>query len=206
MKKQNTHKALLIFTRNPELGKVKTRLATTIGDAAALEVYQKLLEHTIDITQTLKVDKFVFYSEQIQENDHWDTTIYSKELQKGVDLGERMHHAFELLFKKGYRQIVIIGSDIFELTTKNIQEAFTGLDTANFVVGPALDGGYYLLGMNTLNKSLFEHKKWGTSTVLKATLKNLAHEKVALLATKNDIDTYDDLKKSVEFNQFLMTP
>ena len=205
MKKQNTHKALLIFTRNPELGKVKTRLATTIGDAAALEVYWKLLEHTIDITQTLKVDKFVFYSEQIQENDHWDTTIYSKELQKGVDLGERMHHAFELLFKKGYRQIVIIGSDIFELTTKNIQEAFTGLDTANFVVGPALDGGYYLLGMNTLNKSLFEHKKWGTSTVLKATLKNLAHEKVALLATKNDIDTYDDLKKSGEFNQFLMT-
>ena len=205
MKKQNTQKALLIFTRNPELGKVKTRLATTIGDAAALKVYQKLLEHTVDITQPLKVDKFVFYSEQIQENDHWDTTIYSKELQKGVDLGERMHHAFELLFKKGYRQIVIIGSDIFELTTKNIQEAFTGLDTANFVVGPALDGGYYLLGMNTLNKSLFEHKKWGTSTVLKATLKNLAHEKVALLATKNDIDTYDDLKKSGEFNQFLMT-
>jgi len=205
MKKQNTQKALIIFTRNPELGKVKTRLATTIGDAAALEVYHKLLEHTVDITQTLKVDKFIFYSEQIQENDHWDTTIYYKELQKGTNLGERMHHAFELLFKKGYRQIIIVGSDIFELTTKNIQEAFTGLDTANFVVGPALDGGYYLLGMNTLNKSLFEHKKWGTSTVLKATLKNLAHEKVALLATKNDIDTYDDLKKSSEFNQFLMT-
>ena len=205
MKKQNTQKALLIFTRNPELGKVKTRLATTIGDAAALEVYQKLLEHTVDITQPLKVDKFVFYSEQIQENDHWDTTIYYKELQKGTNLGERMHHAFELLFKKGYRQIIIVGSDIFELTTKNIQEAFTGLDTANFVVGPALDGGYYLLGMNTLNKSLFKHKKWGTSTVLKATLKNLANEKVALLATKNDIDTYDDLKKSSEFNQFLMT-
>lgn len=205
MKKQNTQKALIIFTRNPELGKVKTRLATTIGDAAALEVYHKLLEHTVDITQTLKVDKFIFYSEQIQENDHWDTTIYYKELQKGTNLGERMHHAFELLFKKGYRQIIIVGSDIFELTTKNIQEAFTGLDTANFVVGPALDGGYYLLGMNTLNKSLFKHKKWGTSTVLKATLKNLAHEKVALLATKNDIDTYDDLKKSSEFNQFLMT-
>ena len=205
MKKQNTQKALIIFTRNPELGKVKTRLATTIGDAAALEVYHKLLEHTVDITQTLKVDKFIFYSEQIQENDHWDTTIYYKELQKGTNLGERMHHAFELLFKKGYRQIIIVGSDIFELTTKNIQEAFTGLDTANFVVGPALDGGYYLLGMNTLNKSLFEHKKWGTSTVLKATLKNLANEKVALLATKNDIDTYDDLKKSSEFNQFLMT-
>ena len=143
MKKQNTQKALLIFTRNPELGKVKTRLATTIGDAAALKVYQKLLEHTVDITQPLKVDKFVFYQEQIQENDHWDTTIYSKELQKGADLGELMHHAFESLFKKGYRQIVIVGSDIFELTTKNIQEAFTGLDTANFVVGPALDGGYY---------------------------------------------------------------
>ena len=206
MKKQNTQKALIIFTRNPELGKVKTRLASTIGDAAALEVYQKLLKHTVDITQTLKVDKFVFYSEQIQENDHWDKAIYSKELQKGVDLGERMNHAFELLFSRGYHQIVIVGSDIFELTTNDIQEAFSHLDTTNFVVGPALDGGYYLLGMNALKKKLFKNKKWGTKTVFRETLKNLEQEQVVLLATKNDIDTYDDLKKSSEFNQFLIAP
>jgi len=100
MKKLNTHKALIIFTRNPEMGKVKTRLAKKIGDLAALKVYRKLLEHTLHITRPLEVDKFVFYSEQIQENDHWDAATYSKELQNGVDLGERMHHAFELLFKK----------------------------------------------------------------------------------------------------------
>ena len=195
MKKLNTHKALIIFTRNPELGKVKTRLAKKIGDLAALKVYQKLLEHTIHITRTLEVDKFVFYSEQIQENDHWDAVTYFKELQNGVDLGERMNHAFELLFSRGYRQIVIVGSDIFELTTNDIQEAFSHLDTTNFVVGPALDGGYYLLGMNALKKKLFKNKKWGTKTVLKDTLKNLEQEQVVLLATKNDIDTYDDLKK-----------
>ena len=203
MKKQNTQKALLIFTRNPELGKVKTRLATTIGDTAALKMYQKLLEHTVDITQPLKVDKFVFYSEQIQENDHWDTTIYSKELQKGADLGERMHHAFESLFKKGYRQIVIVGSDIFELTTKNIQEAFTGLDTANFVVGPALDGGYYLLGMNKLVKEVFYNKEWGGDTVFKSTMDNLSTVKTHQLETLNDIDFAEDLKPYAEFAQYL---
>ena len=159
MKKLNTHKALIIFTRNPEIGKVKTRLAKTIGDLAALKVYRKLLEHTLHITRPLEVDKFVFYSEQIQENDHWDAATYSKELQNGVDLGERMHHAFELLFSRGYRQIVIVGSDIFELTTTGIQEAFTHLDSTNYVVGPALDGGYYLLGMNALKNKLFENKK-----------------------------------------------
>ena len=206
MKKLNNHKALIIFTRNPELGKVKTRLAKKIGDLAALKVYQKLLEHTIQITRTLEVDKFVFYSEQIQENDHWDVVTYFKELQNGVDLGERMNHAFELLFSRGYRQIVIVGSDIFELTTNDIQEAFSHLDTTNFVVGPALDGGYYLLGMNALKKKLFKNKKWGTKTVLKETLKNLEQDQVVLLATKNDIDTYDDLKKSSEFNQFLIAP
>lgn len=206
MKKLNNHKALIIFTRNPEIGKVKTRLAKTIGNLAALKVYRKLLEHTLHITRPLEVDKFVFYSEQIQENDHWDAATYFKELQNGVDLGERMHHAFELLFKKGYRQIVIVGSDIFELTTTDIQEAFTHLDSTNYVVGPALDGGYYLLGMNALKKKLFENKKWGTKTVLKETLKNLEQEQVVLLATKNDIDTYDDLKKSSGFNQFLIAP
>jgi len=206
MKKLNTHKALIIFTRNPELGKVKTRLAKKIGDLAALKVYLKLQEHTLHITRPLKVDKFVFYSEQIQENDHWDAVTYFKELQNGVDLGERMNHAFELLFSRGYRQIVIVGSDIFELTTNDIQEAFSHLDTTNFVVGPALDGGYYLLGMNALIKKLFKNKKWGTKTVLKDTLKNLEQEQVVLLATKNDIDTYDDLKKSSEFNQFLIAP
>ena len=206
MKKLNTHKALIIFTRNPELGKVKTRLAKKIGDLAALKVYLKLLEHTLHITRPLKVDKFVFYSEQIQENDHWDVVTYFKELQNGVDLGERMNHAFELLFSRGYRQIVIVGSDIFELTTNDIQEAFSHLDTTNFVVGPALDGGYYLLGMNALKKKLFKNKKWGTKTVLKETLKNLEQDQVVLLATKNDIDTYDDLKKSSGFNQFLIAP
>mgnify|MGYP000040866235 FL=1 len=159
MKKLNTHKALIIFTRNPEMGKVKTRLAKTIGDLAALKVYRKLLEHTLHITRPLEVDKFVFYSEQIQENDHWDAAIYFKELQNGVDLGERMHHAFELLFSRRYRQIVIVGSDIFELTTAGIREAFTHLDSTNYVVGPALDGGYYLLGMNALKEKLFENKK-----------------------------------------------
>ncbi len=83
-------KALLIFTRNPELGKVKTRLAGGVGDVAALDIYKFLLRHTVSITQNLSVDKQVFYSEKIRASDYWDENRFTKKLQHGNDLGARM--------------------------------------------------------------------------------------------------------------------
>ncbi|HBO28702.1 MAG TPA: glycosyltransferase, partial [Leeuwenhoekiella sp.] len=87
-------KVLLIFTRNPELGKVKTRLAGGVGDASALEIYKFLLQHTVSITQNLSVDKQVFYSEKIRASDYWDENTFTKKLQHGDDLGARMQKAF----------------------------------------------------------------------------------------------------------------
>ena len=78
---------LLIFTRNPELGKVKKRLAAGIGDTAALKVYKYLLQHTVEITRNLQVEKWVYYSEEIPEEDMWDNEIFSKKIQQGEDLG-----------------------------------------------------------------------------------------------------------------------
>ena len=104
---------LLIFTRNPELGKCKTRLAKTIGDEKALEIYKFLLNHTVTITKALKVVKQVYYSETIWENDIWDNEIYQKKIQNGSDLGIRMKNAFKNGFDDGFEKIIVIGSDMY---------------------------------------------------------------------------------------------
>lgn len=188
--------ALIIFTRNPELGKVKTRLAKTIGDEKALEVYTHLLLHTMNQTRLLTCDKFVFYDTSIIKNDIWPETIYHKKIQSGEDLGGKMYRAFELLFNMGYKNCMIVGSDLFDLKKEIIDVAFQKLQKNDAVIGPAEDGGYYLLGLKKLNSTLFKNKVWGTSTVLADTLKDLNRQSVYLLETLNDIDTFEDLKRS----------
>lgn len=194
---------LLIFTRNPELGKCKTRLAATIGDRAALDIYNFLLAHTVRVTQGLRAKKQVYYSDTIWENDIWDSMVYEKKLQIGNDLGERMAHAFAAGFKAGFQKIIIIGSDLFDLKQTDLEEAFKTLDNADYVLGPALDGGYYLLGMKQMNTKLFENKLWGTNNVLKASLYDLKNETVGLLKAKNDIDIFEDIKDMEVFQPFL---
>lgn len=188
--------ALIIFVRNSELGKVKTRLAKKIGDENALQVYFDLLKHTREQTLTLECDKYVFYDSEVVFNDIWENTIYQKELQSEGNLGIKMQNAFELLFNKGYQNCIIIGSDLFDLKTTIIENAFQKLNTNDVVIGPAKDGGYYLLGLKKMNVTLFQNKKWGTNTVLKDSLINLIDDKLFLLEILNDIDTYDDLMKS----------
>ena len=119
--------ALIIFVKNPVLGKVKTRLADALGEENALMIYQKLLQHTCLITTNIFADKYVFYSEYINHNDLWKNEVYKKELQYGNDLGERMKNAFEMLFQRGYKEVVIIGSDCYELTEEIIMNAFDQL-------------------------------------------------------------------------------
>ncbi|PRX56407.1 TIGR04282 family arsenosugar biosynthesis glycosyltransferase [Flagellimonas meridianipacifica] len=194
---------LLIFTRNPELGKCKTRLASKIGDSAALEVYKFLLNHTAKFTNNLNSSKHVYYSENIWEDDIWDNTLYDKRLQKGDDLGKRMEHAFANGFDSGFKKIIIIGSDMYNLSQADLEEAFSSLDAHDYVIGPAEDGGYYLLGMTVQNAKLFQNKSWGTDTVLSDTLKDLEKENILLLEEKNDVDHYEDIKDDEAFQPFL---
>nr|WP_279346161.1 TIGR04282 family arsenosugar biosynthesis glycosyltransferase [Gramella oceanisediminis] len=184
---------MIIFTKNPERGKVKTRLAKDIGDQKALEIYKFLLEHSRKVTSKLAVDKQVWYSNKISENDIWDNELFSKRLQEGSDLGERMELAFKKGFAEGYKQIVIIGTDLFDLKTSDLEMAFSALDDHDYVIGPAKDGGYYLFGMNSLNSKVFRKKNWSTSTVLDDTLEDLLNFKLKILRTQNDIDVLDDL-------------
>ncbi|WP_159949019.1 TIGR04282 family arsenosugar biosynthesis glycosyltransferase [Polaribacter septentrionalilitoris] len=196
---------LLIFTRNPELGKAKTRLAKTVGDETALEIYKFLLERTKNIAAQVKsADKAVYYSVKIRENDIWDASIFQKHQQFGEDLGIRMQNAFKNGFDVGYEKVLIIGSDLYDLTSEIIENAFDELDKNDVVIGPAEDGGYYLLGMNSLQKNVFKNKDWGTETVRAATLADLKDKKVKLLAFKNDIDIYEDIENIPEImNTFI---
>lgn len=193
-----TKNLLIIFTRNPELGKVKSRLAKDVGEGTALAIYKDLLQHTHDIALDVDADRFLYYSESIQQNDMWSKTQFHKFIQEGEDLGLKMWNAFKDGFKAGYKNIAIIGSDILELKANHINQAFKAIEQNKVVIGPALDGGYYLLGLSKPIEPLFKNKVWGTNTVLKSTCSDLVemNQNFKLLTELNDIDYVSDIKDS----------
>jgi uncharacterized protein len=191
---------LIIFYRNPEIGKVKTRLAATLGDAKALAIYLYLAAHTRTITENILVDKVVFYSHHVDKEDNWDNDRFQKQLQWGKNLGERMLHAIRDGFRSGYDSICIIGTDCFELTSLIVEEAFAKLQSFDTVIGPATDGGYYLLGMNRFHGELFKNKFWSTHSVREATLHDISVLGLTFfeLPVLTDVDEEKDLPEEVK--------
>lgn len=193
----NNEALLIIFTKNPELGKCKTRLAQTMGDEKALEIYELLLDYTVSFTKAVDVDKHVYFSNSIPENDRWNLPGYKKFKQVSGDLGAKMSHAIHESFKKGYKKVVIIGSDCAEINEDTINEAVIQLKYHDAVIGPAVDGGYYLLGMNQPILDLFIDKSWSTPELINETiscLKRLDHS-FHLLPEYSDIDYEADLRR-----------
>lgn len=186
---------LIIFYRNPELGKVKSRLAVTIGEERALAIYLLMAAHARTTALTIPVDKVVYYSRFIDTEDNWSNSDFQKRLQHGEDLGEKMKHAFEESFSVGYESVCIIGTDCLELTKDILKEAFESLKHQDAVIGPAADGGYYLLGMNRMIPELFDNKKWSTSTVCENTIEDmkLLQRNHHLLPVLHDVDSESDL-------------
>jgi rSAM/selenodomain-associated transferase 1 len=186
--------ALILFVRKPEKGKVKTRIAATEGDDFALAIYKKLLAHTHSITAPLDCSKYVFYAGTIEDQDMW-TEGYEKVLQAETDLGNRMKTAFARLFEKGHSRICIIGSDCYELSTEFIEDAYEQLENVDVVIGPAQDGGYYLLGMKEELKDVFQGIDWSTEKVLTQTITQLEKGEYtfALLPLLHDVDTIDEV-------------
>ncbi len=193
---------LMIFVKNPEKGKVKTRLAAAIGEDAALKVYIYLLNYTKNVAGSLDVKKQVWYSDKIPDDDLWPSAGFDKKKQKGRDLGERMCHAFREAFQAGHEKVVIIGSDCPEIKKEHLEEAYLLLKQNDVVIGPSKDGGYYLLGMSNFIPELFAGKSWSTEKLIKETEKTLQQleKRYAKLELLNDIDTKNDLNKSgIEF-------
>jgi rSAM/selenodomain-associated transferase 1 len=194
-------RGLIIFAREPIPGRVKTRLAATIGDVAATEVYEAMLEDVLDVSRRLGDVETVVYWDCKEETLQILAEKYacSSRRQSGGDLGQRMLAAFGEMFANGSEVCCIIGSDSPDLPLSYILEAYRLLTTqqSDLVIGPSRDGGYYLLGMRRVWPQLFTSIDWGTPRVLRQSMDTADKAGIvaALLPEWYDIDTNDDLEK-----------
>lgn len=195
--------ALIIFVKNLLPGQVKTRLAATLGNDAAMDIYQQLLKSLHNKIQSLEVEKIVFYSE-FMEDDIWDSAIFKKEIQQGNVLGERMENAFKVSLAAGNKKSIIIGSDCPAIDEHLLNIAFDQLDGCDIVIGPATDGGYYLLGMKKTYPFLFKDIEWSTDRVLQQTIELCNRNQLSyfLLPELSDIDEEKDLTYFEELVMF----
>lgn len=193
------NQAILVFQKNLIAGKTKTRLASTIGNDKALAVYKELISLTMRALKNLSMDTCIYYSEHIPqegeltENKASDNTRFF--VQHGDNLGVRMLNSFNEQFAEGYSKLVIIGTDCPGLKQEYIQQAFDSLEDHEIVIGPAADGGYYLLGMSKLYPELFEGVEWSTSGVYKQTIAIISRLELSFttLPVLRDLDNENDL-------------
>lgn len=183
------------FLKNLTQGKVKTRLSATIGDLQALEVYSRRVTHTLGQVSRPDLDTLLYFSDSLHNDLPVLKSQFSLRLQKGDDLGGRMSNAFEEVFGSSAEKALVIGTDCPGLDSSIIDKAFDSLDTHQVVIGPATDGGYYLLGMKNFQKCLFEEIPWSTAKVLELTLQKCVKHKLSytLLTELSDIDSENDL-------------
>ncbi|GMH40829.1 hypothetical protein BSKO_08733 [Bryopsis sp. KO-2023] len=204
-------RALVVFARLPVPGKVKTRLAASVGNESACAFYKECAEHVIRSASSTPATKLhLFYSDE-EEHDSVVQWLFSMGLQDfGVhhqvqdkDLGVRIFSALHQVLEGGAKKAIIIGTDIPDISTDIISRAYDGLDDHQAVIGPSKDGGYYLLGLTKTDENLFQGIEWSTSTVFSSQLENI--EQLGMSATLphflpnlQDIDTIEDLKSWVD--------
>ena len=188
---------LIIFIKNPELGKAKTRLAQSVGPEKALQIYLALLGHTREVAQAVPARRMLFYSSFVDVKDAWPAADFDKYLQASGGLGERMEEAFRSAFDEQQGPVLIIGSDCAQLTSTIVQQGIEALATHDFVIGPAEDGGYYLLGMREFHPEVFQGVRWSTASVFSQTEAIIQEHQwsLALLPTLSDIDYLEDWEK-----------
>jgi rSAM/selenodomain-associated transferase 1 len=186
---------VLVFHKNEVLGRVKTRLASGIGEARALEIYSHLIQSTYSVLEDVSAPVWTYYSDFIPETVN--PPIAKSFVQDGQDLGERMAHAFARSFESGMEKVVLIGTDCPTLQPQHLNQAFEALTHSDLVLGPATDGGYYLIAMKRKADYLFEGISWSTSEVLSQTLAvATAHGlHFTLLDELSDIDTREDWER-----------
>jgi len=186
---------VLVFQKNAIQGKVKTRLASGMGDLRALEIYKHLMQSTYSVLEHVEAPVWTYFSDFIPETVN--PPIAKSFVQEGQDLGERMANAFARSFESGMEKVVLIGTDCPTLQSQHLNQAFEALTHSDLVLGPATDGGYYLIGMKRKADYLFEGISWSTSEVLSQTLAvATAHGlHFTLLDELSDIDTREDWER-----------
>jgi rSAM/selenodomain-associated transferase 1 len=191
-------KATIVFLRVPEKGKVKTRLGEFLDQAFVLKMYKGFVEDVLEAIETIGVKALFFYpSDKKNLLENWLGKKYDFYRQKGDDLGQRIANAFKEIFKKGYTQVILIGTDIPELSRDIIISAHIALEKKDVVIGPSGDGGYYLIGFQktSFSTSVFKDIDWSTRIVFDQTLRAIKKENLQyeILSQLNDIDTLEDL-------------
>lgn len=191
--------ALIIFQKNPQPGKVKTRLAATIGDDKALKIYEVLVNHTHDLVKQLDVKRYLFFAMHLDSDEQWNHC--DGRVQKGDDLGAKMFHAINEVRAEGAERVVVIGTDCYELNVDILKQSFEDLKSHDYCIGPAEDGGYYLIGTTAPDKEVFLNKEWSTETVFEEAKSNISNigKSLAVLPVLSDVDYEEDLKELKEY-------
>ena len=189
---------LIIFLKYPEKGKVKTRLAKDIGNEKALLIYKKLVSKLLNQIDSNNYDISIYFYPESKKNEvkKWINLPEIKHLaQSGDDLGIRMLNAFKDSISLKYAKTVIIGTDCLEINNNIISKSFYLLDDSDLVLGPATDGGYYLIGLKSVVETIFQDIHWSTEKVLKQTINKAKEIKLSykFLDFLSDIDTLEDL-------------
>ena len=194
---------ILLFIRVPIKGQVKSRLAAELGEETALDLYTSFVLDIIDTLEGTGYPLIVYYYPQAGADTLAPLLGQHCRLmpQEGKDLGERMENAFRQIFSEGYTRAILIGSDIPDLTPAVLQDALESLRTSDVVIGPAADGGYYLIGFRkgSLLPGIFRTREWGTERVFQQTMDLLRNAllRIHLAPEWKDVDTIEDLRSLV---------
>lgn len=190
---------LLYFVKYPAPGKVKTRLAKTVGDQEAAKLYSELAEKNLKaiapVYQRNICDLVIAFDppERREDFKKWFSASCEYLPQCGEGLSERLTHAFREAFQKGGKRVMALGSDTLGLTAGIIQQGFEALQSNDVVVGPAEDGGYYLIGSASFQPKLFEGIAWSTSDVLPQTYKAISNLRLSY-QTLCQLEDLDEMK------------
>jgi|SRR5687767_15109187 len=182
---------LIVFLRLPVKGKVKTRIAATAGADNALKIYSQLIAITLDLASSLDIPVYLFYEGGLPGEKHESSFYYFEQVDG--DLGRKMKSAIQLILQK-HSKAIIIGSDCPELSARDIQEAIHQLERQDFVIGPATDGGFYLLACKKFLPGMFDDVQWSTPQVRESLIKNIqaAGRSYHQLRMLHDIDVEED--------------
>lgn len=185
-----------VLARNPILGKTKTRLAAHVGQVKALKIYESLLTTCQRVTEEASFHRMVYYSEHIDPYDGWQGNTTRRLQIADGDLGERIYTAAKESLAE-FHHVLIIGTDCPSLLPSQIRYANELLLELDIVIGPAMDGGFYLLGIKEIDRQWFRSIAWGSESVFDQLKRNveLANKKIGLLPLLNDIDTAADWER-----------
>lgn len=188
---------IIVLAKAPILGEVKTRIGKKIGMERSKWIYEQLLSHTSNVTKKTKIKTVLFKNKNHEKLETLFKHSIASKFQLGRSLGEKMENAFHWAFKKKYKKIILIGTDLWTLNEKIIIDSFKLLDKFNLVIGPSYDGGYFLIGMKKPNENIFKNIPWSTNNVLEKTISKMKTRKISFLEITKDIDSFSDLKSNL---------